>query len=94
MSSTPATYLPIAVIAEEYRLPKSTVYETVAKIEKCDRYKKARIMLNGGRRKLINLLVLEDYMYYRDRLEDKNLSKSVPPYDPWEVLWQRGGVKS
>ena len=86
-----ASYLPISIISERYSLPKSTVYDLVAKVEKCDRYKRAWVELNSGRRKLINVLVLEDYMYYRDRLEDKNMSKTVPPYDPREVMWQRGG---
>ena len=84
-------YLPVSKIAEHYSLPKSTVYDLVAKVEKCDRYKRAWVELNSGRRKLINVLVLEDYMYYKDRLEDKNMSKTVPPYDPREVMWQRGG---
>lgn len=84
-------YLSIAAISEQYSLPKSTVYDLVAKVEKCDRYKKAWVELNSGRRKLINVLVLEDYMFYRDRLEDKNMSKTVPPYDPSEVIRQRGG---
>lgn len=88
-----ASYLPIAIISERYSLPRSTVYDLVAKVEKCDRYKKAWIELNSGRRKLINVLVLEDYMFYRDRLEDKNMSKTVPPYDPREVMRQRGGEK-
>lgn len=86
-------YLSIATISEQYHLPKSTVYDLIAKVEQCDRYKNAWVELNGGRRKLINVLVLEDYMFYRDRLEDKNLSKTVPPYDPREVMWQRGGEK-
>ena len=84
-------YLPVSKIAEHYSLPKSTVYDLVAKVEKCDRYKRAWVELNSGRRKLINVLVLEDYMYYKDRLEDKNMSKTVPPYDPREVMRQRGG---
>lgn len=84
-------YLSIATISEQYHLPKSTVYDLVSKVEQCDRYKKAWVELNSGRRKLINVLVLEDYMFYRDRLEDKNMSKTVPPYDPREVMWQRGG---
>ncbi|MCM1172108.1 MAG: hypothetical protein NC393_08260 [Clostridium sp.] len=36
---------------------------------------------------LINYLVFCDYLHYKDRLDNKNLRKTVPPYDP--VSWAR-----
>lgn len=48
------------------------------------RYSEKSLTKVGGM-KLINYLVFCDYLHYKERLENKNLRKSVPAYDP--VSW-------
>ena len=85
-----STYKPVSIICEQYGLSKRTVYRFYEEIEGTDRYKKARVKLNDCGTGLYNTLVLEDYLYYRTQLQNRNLKKLLPPYDPVEVLWQRG----
>ena len=85
------TYLPISKISQQYGIPRSTVYDYLSEIESCDRYRSAWVTLDGGRAKLVNLLVLEDFLRHRQFLKNKNLARQLPPYDPREVMWQRGG---
>ena len=89
-----STYRPVSKICEQYGLSKRTVYRMFEEIEETDRYKKARVKLNDCGTGLYNTLVLEDYLYYRTKLQNRNLRKLLPPYDPEEVLWQRGEKQS
>lgn len=89
-----STYRPVSKICEQYGLSKRTVYRMFEEIEGTDRYKKARVKLNDCGTGLYNTLVLEDYLYYRTQLQNRNLRKLLPPYDPEEVLWQRGEKQS
>lgn len=41
-----------------------------------------RVITKLGGIKLINYLAFCDFLHYRDRLQNKNLRKTVPPYDP------------
>ena len=85
-----STYLPVNKIAEEYGMPKRTVYNIVAEMKSCARYEGVWVTLDGGRRQLVNTLALEDYLRFRQRLRYRNLAKTLPPYSATEVLKQRG----
>ena len=85
-----SSYLTISKISELYGIPRRTVYDYLSEIEKCDRYRSAWVTLDGGRAKLVNLLVLEDFLRYRQSLKHKNLARQLPPYDPKVVKRQRG----
>lgn len=50
------------------------------------RYSEKVITKTGGL-KLINYLAFCDYLHYKDRLQNKNLRKTVPAYDP--AAWAR-----
>ena len=89
-----STYWPVSRISEQYGLSKRTVHRFFAEIEECDRYKKAWIKLNDCGTSLYSTLVLEDFLHYRTELQNRNLSKRLPPYDPEEVMRQRGEKKS
>lgn len=89
-----STYMPVSKICEQYGLSKRTVYRFFEEIEGTDRYKKAWVKLNECGTSLYSTLVLEDYLHYRTELQNRNLKKLLPPYDPEEVLWQRGGKQS
>lgn len=89
-----STYMPVSKICEQYGLSKRTVYRFFEEIEGTDRYKKAWVKLNECGTSLYSTLVLEDYLHYRTELQNRNLKKLLPPYDPEEVLWQRGEKQS
>ena len=62
---------------------KRTVYDLIKEMKAYEgsRYPHG-ITSQIGREKLIDQLVLQDYMRNRDRLKNKNLTKHVEPYDP------------
>ncbi len=79
-------------IANTFNISLPTVYRRVKGIEKeiGKRYNRYAIADN-----LISLAVFVDYQKYHKRLADKNLRKSVPPFDMYEArtyLEEVGGV--
>ncbi|MCD8018399.1 MAG: hypothetical protein LUF92_02090 [Clostridiales bacterium] len=54
-----------------------------------ERYGKYYI-IGEGKTLLVNLLCFTDFWKYRTRLNDKNMKKTVPSYDPSEVARQIG----
>lgn len=79
-------------IANIFNISLPTVYRRVKGIEKeiGKRYNRYAIADN-----LISLAVFVDYQKYHKRLADKNLRKSVPPFDMYEArtyLEEVGGV--
>ncbi len=53
------------------------------------RYSEFAIIKDGGF-VMINYLVWIDYMGYRERLKEKNLCKSVPPFEPRKIASEIG----
>ena len=76
---------------ELYGLSASYVLRLAKEAVSLPRYEKAWVISNEGGSTLINLLVLEDFLYYRSKIK-AGLSKHLPPYDPAEVRRQRGEV--
>ncbi len=86
------TYMRVSDIAREYHRAKETVYRDLAFIEKEPRYKDEWIYLHDGCPKMVNRNVYEDYLHHKTWLQDSNLRKHLKPYDPAEVIRQRGDV--
>lgn len=58
------------------------------------RYARAHPFINQGGDRFFNELVVIDYLEYRDRLNEKNLAKTVPPYDPAAVRFALGEYRT
>ncbi len=69
-------------IAHIFGVSNPTVYRRVEGIKKeiGKRYNRYAIVDN-----LVSLAVYADYEKYRKRLENKNLRKTVPPFDMYEA---------
>ncbi|MCI8783284.1 MAG: hypothetical protein HFG83_05190 [Dorea sp.] len=79
-------------IANTFHISLPTVYRRVQGIEAeiGKRYNRYAIADN-----LISLAVFADYQKYHKRLKDKNLRKTVPPFDMYEArtyLEEAGGT--
>lgn len=83
-------FLPVKKVAELFYSSATTVRRNLEAIEKEPRYKNAWIYLNSDGDKIINILVYTDYLYYKSRLKQKNLSKLLPAFDEAEVRKRRG----
>lgn len=73
--------------AKELNVSPQTIDNRCREIKeeiKAGRYPEMSIIEDGGI-KLINFLVLIDYMHNRKRLKEKNLRKHVPPFDAKET---------
>lgn len=88
-----AVYLPIKEVCNRYGLSKSTVYTILKEMESSGRYKKHWTTLNDGGDRLINCLILEDFLRYRTELKHPNVSKLLPPYDANLVRKERGDLE-
>lgn len=82
-------------IMEELGMSKRTVEERLKEIEaECrpgGRYENCQycVQRSGGFVR-VNWLIWNDYETYRTRLKEKNLRKSVPPYNPYRVAYEFG----
>lgn len=84
-----APYLPVNRIVTEYGLSRSTVYDLINEMKSCDRYKGQWVTVDGVKTS-VNVLVLEDYLRYRQFLKQRNFARNIPPYSAAEVRRQRG----
>ena len=82
-------YQRISAIASEYGMTPANVRLILKEIETCQRYRGRWISLNDYGTKLVNVLVIEDYMRYRAAIKS-GLDKHLPPYDPAVVRRERG----
>lgn len=89
MTTKENVYQRISTIASAYSMTPANVRLIVKEIESCPRYKGRWISLNDYGVKLVNILVIEDYMHYRGAIKS-GLSKHLPPYDPAVVRRERG----
>lgn len=77
-----------------FDVSRATVYRRVQGIERLigDRYNAYAVLEN-----LVSVAVFADYSKYHARLEDKNMKKYVPPFNPKEagaymfIELQKGG---
>ena len=83
-------YLHVRDAAKAYGMTPQALYRIRDKIAGLDRYKSAWTEINSGGHLMINTLVLEDYLRYRTELDNPNLARKLPPYDPAVVRWNRG----
>ncbi|MCM1159348.1 MAG: hypothetical protein NC300_11300 [Bacteroidales bacterium] len=72
--------------AEQIGVEARTIQNYMNEIEAYkDRYgEKATIRGHGY--SLVNILVLYDYLHYREKLKQKNLKQYIPPYNPDEWI--------
>ena len=89
MTTKENVYQRISTIASAYSMTPANVRLIIKEIESCPRYKNRWISLNDYGVKLVNVLVMEDYMRYRGAIKS-GLSKHLPPYDPAVVRRERG----
>lgn len=81
-----------ATVANELSISLGTVDNRIKEIKneiKNGRYGDFAIINSGGL-VLINYFVLIDYLFYRQRLREKNLRKNVPDYDPKKIANEIG----
>lgn len=81
---------PLKRVCEQYHLSERTIKRYFEEIRKAPRYKRAWVTSNDCGNTLYNVLVLHDYLHFRTELQDKVMSRLIPPYDPEEVVWQMG----
>lgn len=67
------------------------IKELVGEI-KSGRYNELAVIKDGGF-VFVNYLALIDYLSNRQRLRNKNLRKTVPPYEPKKVAQEIGWYK-
>ena len=83
----------VSELAKVYHRAKETIYKDLAFIEKDPRYEGQWIYLHDGHPKMVNRNIYEDFLHHKTWLKDGNLRKHLKPYDPGEVMRQRGDVE-
>ena len=83
-------YAKVKKIARDTGLSERTLWRRVEELKtERERYGDRSVIYDGGV-VLVNELALTDYLFYRERLKDTNLRKSVPPYSPRSWAKERG----
>lgn len=83
-------YKTISDLSEELGVSKVTIHARKKELEaEKERYGPHTVISDCGI-VLINYLAWIDYLKYRARLKEKNLRKTVPPYNPMEVARELG----
>lgn len=85
-------YVTRANLVKEMQVSIGTVDKRIHEIKEeiiRKRYSEFALIKDGGIM-MVNYLVLIDYMHYRERLRDRNLRKTVPPYNPELVAREVG----
>lgn len=83
-------YLTITELASEYHRSRETIYRYLEQIESEPRYRNAWVYLTQDSPKLVNRNVFEDFLHFREHLNNRNLRRGLSPYDPMTVARQRG----
>ena len=83
------TYLPISEISKAYALPRRTVYRMADEIANQPRYKRVRAVIESPKR-MVHVLVWDDYLINRAALQDRCLAKHVPDFNMKEIKKMRG----
>ena len=81
-------YMSVKDISSWYGMSRPSVYGILKEMEDSKRY--GRIALNECGDKLVDTLMLEDYLLHRSELKHPNLARRLPPYDPVEIRKRRG----
>ena len=77
-------------LAEEFGVTKTTIQTRKKEFQaEKERYGEFSVIQDGGI-VLINYLAFLDFLHYRERLKEKNLRKTVPPYNPAIVAKKLG----
>lgn len=84
------TFAKVKLIAKQTGLSERTLWRRVEELKReRERYGDKVVIYDDGI-VLVNELALTDYLFYRQRLKDTNLRKSVPPYSPRSWAKERG----
>ena len=84
---TASPYMTAGEMAKQLGVHKNTIYTRIKEIRKemlSGRYDEFAILDSGGII-FVNYLVFVDYCKWKTRLDDRNLRKTVPPYNPTKV---------
>ena len=87
MTGTP--FMTARKMADMIGISLQTLKERAKEMEQTGRYPKTAVSNDGGFL-YINVICYQDYCHWRTYLQDKNLSKHVPPFNPAEIAWSNG----
>ena len=83
-------YATRAQIAQDFKISMGTVDSRIKDIlSEKERYGDFAV-IDGDGSVRVNQLAFIDYMKYKKRLDDRNLRKGVPPYDPVQIAKEIG----
>ena len=91
LDSRGSPYSTVNRIADSTGLSTKTIRTIISEIEACKRYSGHWLILNDFGTKLVNTLMMEDYLHYRGQIK-AGLEKHLPPYDPKKAREERGEV--
>lgn len=83
-------YMTIKDLSIWYNLTPQTIRRTIQAMKECGRYNNRFLVLDESGKWLVNSLMVEDYWAHKTELKNKNLARRLKPYDPKEVLRERG----
>lgn len=81
----------ISAISKQYHMSRTTVLSRIKYMdsEAQGRYKGVWIRFDDRRPALINVSAFEDVCHYWTWLNDRNLKKHVPPYEPKKIVVEK-----
>lgn len=84
------TYMTVKHMAEWYSQSPQTIRRNVQNMKESGRYNTRFLVLDDEGKQLVNSLMYEDYLSCKTALKNKNLARRLKPYNPKEVLRERG----
>lgn len=84
-------YMSVKDISAWYGMSRPSVYAILKEMETSKRY--GKITMNDCGDKLVDTLMLEDFLLHRSELKHPNIARRLPPYDPAEIRKRRGEYK-
>lgn len=89
MNAVKVPYANKKELAEMLDISKATIQQRIGEMEASGRYDSYTV-IRDGQILLVNILSFLDWMKYRRYLQDKNLKKYVPEYNPQKVAESMG----
>lgn len=83
-------YMTIKDLSIWYGITPQTIRRNIQEMKSTGRYNNRYMVLDEGGKWMANSLMLEDYLAHKTELKNKNLARRLKPYDPKEVLRERG----
>ena len=83
-------YMSVRDMAAWYGQSPQTIRRNIQEMKQTGRYNNRYMVLDESGKWLVNSLMVEDYWAHKTELKNKNLARRLKPYDPKEVLRERG----